>query len=55
LLAVSLISCKKDGKTMNPKDSLTAKKDSVIIPEFTKNITAFIRVILQEWKSLRMI
>lgn len=34
LLAVSLISCKKDGKTNESnKDSLTAKKDSVIIPE----------------------
>lgn len=37
LLAVSLISCKKDGKTNEPnKDSLTAKKDSVIIPEIHK-------------------
>lgn len=37
LLAVSLISCKKDGKTNeSPKDSLTAKKDSVVIPEIHK-------------------
>ncbi|AZB24175.1 YARHG domain-containing protein [Chryseobacterium bernardetii] len=37
LLAVSLISCKKDGKTNESnKDSLTAKKDSVIIPEIHK-------------------
>ncbi|WP_160138172.1 YARHG domain-containing protein [Chryseobacterium sp. c4a] len=37
LLAVSLISCKKDGKTNESnKDSLTAKKDSVIIPEVHK-------------------
>lgn len=34
LLTVSLIGCKKDGKTNESgKDSLTAKKDSVIIPE----------------------
>lgn len=34
LLTVSLIGCKKDGKTNeSAKDSLTAKKDSVIIPE----------------------
>jgi hypothetical protein len=37
LLAVSLISCKKDGKTSESgKDSLTAKKDSVVIPEIYK-------------------
>ncbi|RXM52273.1 MULTISPECIES: YARHG domain-containing protein [unclassified Chryseobacterium] len=37
LLTVSLISCKKDGKTNeSPKDSLTAKKDSVAIPEIHK-------------------
>jgi hypothetical protein len=37
LLAVSLISCKKDGKTTESnKDSLTAKKDSVVIPEVHK-------------------
>ncbi|SDI65314.1 YARHG domain-containing protein [Chryseobacterium jejuense] len=37
LLAVSLISCKKDGKTNESnKDSLTAKKDSVVIPEVHK-------------------
>ncbi len=37
LLAVSLISCKKDGKTNESgKDSLTAKKDSVVIPEIHK-------------------
>ena len=34
LLAVSLISCKKDGKiNESHQDSLTAKKDSVVIPE----------------------
>lgn len=37
LLALSLISCKKDGKdNASGKDSLTAKKDSVIIPEVHK-------------------
>jgi len=37
LLAVALISCKKDGKISNTgKDSLTAKKDSVIVPEIYK-------------------
>lgn len=37
LLAAALISCKKDGKTNESnKDSLTAKKDSVIIPEVHK-------------------
>lgn len=37
LLAVSLISCKKDGKTNESgKDSLTAKKDSMVIPEIHK-------------------
>lgn len=37
LLTVSLINCKKDGKTNeSPKDSLTAKKDSVVIPEIHK-------------------
>lgn len=37
LLAASLISCKKDGKTNESnKDSLTAKKDSVVIPEVHK-------------------
>jgi hypothetical protein len=37
LLAVSLISCKKDGKTNESgKDSLTAKKDSMAIPEIHK-------------------
>ncbi|WP_068941054.1 YARHG domain-containing protein [Chryseobacterium timonianum] len=37
LLAVSLISCKKDGKiNESNKDSLTAKKDSVVIPEVHK-------------------
>ncbi|WES96446.1 YARHG domain-containing protein [Chryseobacterium arthrosphaerae] len=34
LLTVALIGCKKDGKTNESgKDSLTAKKDSVVIPE----------------------
>lgn len=37
LLAVSLLSCKKDGKTNESnKDSLTAKKDSVVVPEVHK-------------------
>lgn len=37
LLAVSLIGCKKDGKTNESnKDSLTAKKDSIVIPEVHK-------------------
>ncbi|MDV7696728.1 YARHG domain-containing protein [Chryseobacterium soli] len=37
LLAAALISCKKDGKISNiGKDSLTAKKDSVIAPEIYK-------------------
>lgn len=37
LLTVSLLSCKKEGKTTESgKDSLTAKKDSVIIPEVHK-------------------
>lgn len=37
LLAVSLVSCKKEGKTNESgKDSLTAKKDSVVIPEVHK-------------------
>lgn len=37
LLAVSLISCKKDGKiNESNKDSLTAKKDSVVVPEIHK-------------------
>lgn len=37
LLAVSLISCKKEGKDNGSgKDSLVAKKDSVIIPEVHK-------------------
>ncbi|MDN3695483.1 YARHG domain-containing protein [Chryseobacterium tructae] len=37
LLTLSLISCKKDGKdNASGKDSLTAKKDSVIIPEVHK-------------------
>ncbi|MBV8327019.1 YARHG domain-containing protein [Chryseobacterium sp.] len=37
LLTVSLASCKKEGKTNESgKDSLTAKKDSVIIPEIHK-------------------
>ncbi len=37
LLAVSLISCKKDGKiNESHQDSLTAKKDSVVIPEIHK-------------------
>lgn len=37
LLAVSLIGCKKDGKTNESnKDSLTAKKDSAVIPEIHK-------------------
>lgn len=37
LLAVSLISCKKEGKTIEShKDSLTSKKDSVTIPEIHK-------------------
>ncbi|WET48098.1 YARHG domain-containing protein [Chryseobacterium indologenes] len=37
LLAVSLISCKKEGKTIESyKDSLTSKKDSVAIPEIHK-------------------
>ncbi|MCS4304531.1 YARHG domain-containing protein [Chryseobacterium sp. BIGb0232] len=37
LFAVSLISCKKEGKTNeSDKDSLTAKKDSVVIPEVHK-------------------
>ncbi|ATN07317.1 MULTISPECIES: YARHG domain-containing protein [Chryseobacterium] len=36
-LALSLLSCKKDGKTNESgKDSLTAKKDSVVIPEVHK-------------------
>ncbi|AZA78678.1 YARHG domain-containing protein [Chryseobacterium sp. G0186] len=34
LLTISLVGCKKDGKTNESgKDSLTAKKDSVVIPE----------------------
>lgn len=34
LLAIALISCKKDAKTTNnSQDSLTAKKDSVVAPE----------------------
>lgn len=34
LLTVALVGCKKDGKTNESgKDSLTAKKDSVVIPE----------------------
>ncbi|MGE8556283.1 MAG: YARHG domain-containing protein [Chryseobacterium jejuense] len=37
LLTISLLSCKKDGKTNESnKDSLTAKKDSVVIPEVHK-------------------
>lgn len=37
LLTVSLLSCKKEGKTTESgKDSLTAKKDSVVIPEVHK-------------------
>lgn len=37
LLTVSLIGCKKDGKVNESgKDSLTAKKDSVVIPEVHK-------------------
>ncbi|OCA78215.1 serine/threonine protein kinase [Chryseobacterium contaminans] len=37
LLAVSLISCKKDGKiNESNKDSLTAQKDSVVVPEIHK-------------------
>ena len=37
LLAAALISCKKDGKpNESNKDSLTAKKDSVVIPEIHK-------------------
>lgn len=37
MLAASLISCKKDGKTnASNKDSLTAKKDTVVIPEIHK-------------------
>lgn len=37
LLAAALISCKKDGKiSTSGKDSLTAKKDSVIVPEIYK-------------------
>ena len=37
LLAVSLASCKKDGKTDGKtQDSLTAKKDSAVIPEVHK-------------------
>lgn len=37
LLTVSLLSCKKDAKNTNSSsDSLTAKKDSVIIPEIHK-------------------
>ncbi|ROI01389.1 YARHG domain-containing protein [Chryseobacterium sp. G0240] len=37
LLAVSLIGCKKYGKTNESgKDSLTAKKDSVVVPEVHK-------------------
>ncbi|TXI87379.1 MAG: serine/threonine protein kinase, partial [Chryseobacterium sp.] len=37
LLTASLISCKKDGKTNESgEDSLTAKKDSVVIPEVHK-------------------
>jgi hypothetical protein len=37
LLAAALISCKKDGKiSASGKDSLTAKKDSVIVPEIYK-------------------
>ncbi len=37
LLTVSLIGCKKDGKVNESgKDSLTAKKDSVVVPEVHK-------------------
>ncbi|PWN68580.1 YARHG domain-containing protein [Chryseobacterium phosphatilyticum] len=37
MLALSLLSCKKDGKiNESGKDSLTAKKDSVVIPEIHK-------------------
>jgi len=37
LLAVSLASCKKEGKANESgKDSLTEKKDSVVIPEVHK-------------------
>lgn len=37
LLAATLISCKKDGKTSNAgKDSLAIKKDSVVVPEIYK-------------------
>ncbi|WP_336962323.1 YARHG domain-containing protein [Chryseobacterium contaminans] len=37
LLAVSFISCKKDGKiNESNKDSLTAQKDSVVVPEIHK-------------------
>lgn len=37
LLAVSLVNCKKDGKTdEKTKDSLTAKRDSAVIPEVHK-------------------
>ncbi|KFF22423.1 YARHG domain-containing protein [Chryseobacterium sp. JM1] len=37
LLAVSLLSCKKDGKTTETgKDSVIAKKDSAVVPEIYK-------------------
>lgn len=37
LLAISLVSCKKNGKdNKSGKDSLTAKRDSVVIPEVHK-------------------
>lgn len=37
LFTITLVSCKKDGKTTDSsKDSLAAKKDSVVVPEFHK-------------------
>jgi len=37
LFTIALVACKKDGKTTdNSKDSLTAKKDSVVVPEVYK-------------------
>jgi len=39
LFTVSLIACKKDGKEAGlSKDSLTAKKDSVVVPEFHQEL-----------------
>jgi hypothetical protein len=39
LFTVSLIACKKDGKEAgSSKDSLTAKKDSVVVPEFHQEL-----------------